>query len=217
MKRSDLAGKVFGRLTVLSYSHTIKPKGRSMWNCICECGNSICTLGDSLTSGSTISCGCFRKETTAKRSLTHGATIGHTETPTYAIWIGMKQRCLNPNSKAYYLYGGYNPPVKIHPSWMDYAVFHRDMGDCPEGLSIDRFPDPNGNYEPGNCRWGTDIEQANNRRDNHRLVLNGKDQTISEWSRELDFGPGVLLYRVTHGWAVEQALTTPVQIQNKLP
>jgi len=122
----------------------------------------------------------------------------------------MKQRCLNPNNKKYYLYGGHNPPVKIYPPWMDYTIFHRDMGDCPEGLSIDRFPDPNGNYEPGNCRWGTDIEQANNRRDNHRLVFNGKNQTISEWSRELGFGPGVLLYRVTHGWTVECALTTPV-------
>lgn len=80
----------------------------------------------------------------------------------YSTWQSMKQRCYNPNNRWYKAYGGRG--ITICDEWREsFMAFYRDMGDKPEGMSIDRI-DNDGNYEPGNCRWTTQKVQRNNQR-----------------------------------------------------
>lgn len=99
------------------------------------------------------------------RTPVHGHSSGGTKSRTYRSWMSMKDRCLNPRSVGYGYYGGSG--IKIHPRWIGedgFTNFLSDMGERPEGMTLDRFPNMSGNYEPGNCRWATPAMQAANRR-----------------------------------------------------
>lgn len=128
------------------------------------------------------------------------------------IWRAMCERCCNPENKDYEYYGGRG--IKICNRWLNSRIdFENDMGPRPvvNGVrySIERI-DVNGDYCPENCKWGTDLEQANNKRHNVFIEYNGEKHTISEWSRITDIKPATLLYRLRRGW-------TPEQILNKEP
>ena len=86
---------------------------------------------------------------------------GHKLDSRYKVWIGMKQRCDNPKDAKYFRYGAKG--ITYAPEWKDFKVFCLDVGTRPAGLTLDRYPDKNGNYVPGNVRWATAVEQANNR------------------------------------------------------
>lgn len=131
-------------------------------------------------------------------------------TPEYNIWRGIKKRCHNPKNAAYADYGGRG--VVMCESWrISVANFVADIGRRPSPLhSVDRFPDPNGNYEPGNVRWATDEEQNRNRRDYNVLVpLNGDLVTVAEWAL-VTAGDAHLVYeRLKAGWSPEDAVAVP--------
>jgi hypothetical protein len=163
----DLKGKKFGRLTVLRIAKLANHY--FWWWCKCECGNIKSIRGSRIACGNTKSCGCIRREKSrihctqlGKSNFTHGATRGGKWTREYLTWFSMRQRCENPNHTKYLYYGGRG--ISVCERWQKFENFLMDMGPKPKGLTLDRHPNNDGNYEPGNCRWATWSEQMKNRR-----------------------------------------------------
>jgi hypothetical protein len=130
----------------------------------------------------------------------------------YVSWQQMRARCYNTRHKSYSNYGGRG--ITVCDMWRnEFFYFLLDMGRRPgPGYSIDRYPDNNGNYEPGNCRWATATEQQNNRRVNRRLELNGVSHTVREWSRLTGIADSTIRMRLERlKLPVEVALTRPVR------
>lgn len=121
----------------------------------------------------------------------------------------MKRRCYNPEEKFYKDYGGRG--IKVCDEWMDKKEGHGNFqkwaveNGWEEGRSIDRI-DVNGNYEPSNCRWATPEEQANNRRNNNYVTINGVTKTTSEWARQIGISQNAFTGRINSGWTGEELL-----------
>lgn len=167
-RKIDHTGQRFGRLKVIQYSHS--NNGRVYWSCVCECGKEKVVAAASLRKGHIKSCGCWRKQILNKH--VHGHKTGGRPTRTYSTWTGMLTRCLNVNHCHYEDYGGRG--IKVCERWQGehgFENFLADMGERPEGKTLDRYPDKNGNYEPSNCRWASWVEQANNRRRSKRIYV----------------------------------------------
>jgi hypothetical protein len=138
--------------------------------------------------------------------LTHGmSSHGPFFHKTWNSWRGMKERCSNPNFIHYHKYGGRG--IKFCDRWSDFKHFLADMGLCPVGCSLDRFPNKNGNYEPGNCRWATYEEQANNTQYNVVLTHDGKTMTLAEWARHLNLNYWTVQARYKRHYPVEKILS----------
>lgn len=183
----DLTGEKFGRWTVLGRADDkVLQSGyhEIMWNCICDCGNRKVVRGKSLRGGISTSCGCFQKECVGDMARKHGG-FG---TRLYAVWNGMRQRCLNENHYAFHNYGGRG--ITICKEWDDFSVFREwaisngydesaDRGIC----TLDRI-DVNLPYCPDNCRWANMREQANNRRDSIIISYNGVTKPLKAFAEE---------------------------------
>lgn len=206
----DIEGQKFGRLTVTRYVE--QRKRRAHWLCRCECGNELIVSGKHLRNGHTQSCGCLKVD----KITTHGqgGTPGK-RTDEYRIWNGMMVRCHSPS--AHPLYGGRG--IQVCERWRQFKNFFSDMGKRPSPKhSIDRI-DTNGHYEPGNCRWATQVEQANNTRTNRILEWHGESRTVAEWARHLGVNPSMLINRLHKGWNVHDTLslpTTPFSLRRKV-
>lgn len=158
IRRIDLCGKVFGRLTVASFAHTLNRN--AYWNCQCSCGNYVVVSARQLTylKNPTRSCGCYNHDIIFK----HGHTPKGKASRTYKSWQSMRQRCSNKNAPDYAHYGGRG--ISVCDRWNNsFEAFLSDMGERPMGKSIDKINN-NGNYEPGNCKWSTAKEQRANQR-----------------------------------------------------
>ena len=179
-----LEGKKFGKLLVLEESERSRNRfdgqSRRNYRCRCECGNEAIVAVPRLVSGTTRSCGCLAQDP----ALTHGHSRRGRRTPTYEIWIGMKSRCRNKKLKIYKNYGGRG--IKVCDRWQGkegYRNFLADMGERPERMSLDRINN-NGDYEPSNCRWASQEEQHNNKRNNVRLKDGEAFLTMAELARK---------------------------------
>jgi hypothetical protein len=190
----DLTGKRFGMRTVLRYL------GKSYWLCRCDCGNEHKVFTGNI--GKTNSCGCDRSRVTTESKTTHGLY----GTPEYKTWSGIKRRCFNKNDKTYPRYGGAG--ITMCARWNEsFEAFVEDMGQKPSPEhSIDRLDNSKG-YEPGNCRWATKFDQAQNQRTNRKIAFRGETKTVSQWAREAGIHPSLLSFRVAMKWPMERALT----------
>lgn len=159
---TDIAGTRFGALVCVSPDRA--PNGRPAWLCHCNCGKEIIKETSNLkTAGGIPSCGCLLNST---NNLKHGHARKGNYHPLYAMWQGMQNRCRNPDFKDWEHYGGRG--IKVCERWSDFDNFLQDMGERPDGMSIDRI-DVNGDYEPGNCRWATAKQQSLNKRNSISL------------------------------------------------
>lgn len=144
----------------------------------------------------------------------HGVTVrplkvhGESRSVEYGIWQGMLERCYRPGSQAYANYGGRG--ITVCDRWRSsFEAFLADMGRRPSpDHSVDR-KDNDGPYSPDNCRWATQVEQANNTRANHLVTAHGRTQTIAQWARELGIGWNAIGERLKAGWSPEEAVSTP--------
>ena len=203
----DLTGHTFGRLTVLGYLGRVG--ANNQWDCACSCGNRSQGSGGNLNSGHTQSCGCWHREKTSEVSRTHGRS----KSAEYRIWAGMKKRCFDPKTRNFHRYGGRG--ISVCERWKSsFEAFILDMGPRPSGShSIDRI-DNNGNYEPGNCRWATDKEQANNTSTNVLLTINDATKPLSVWAEEFGLARSVVVSRLVNGDTGE-ALIRPSGLRTK--
>lgn len=162
MKTKDLSGQRFSRLTVIAYAGKNK-HNRSLWLCKCDCGNTKVISSNALQQGTTKSCGCLNQENHITKP--NRTTHGQSHTRLYRIWKAMKSRCNNPNNPSYQKWYG-SKGVKICDEWNQNFWMFYNWSIChgyKDNLTIDRI-NPEGNYEPSNCRWATPKEQAQNKR-----------------------------------------------------
>lgn len=204
---NDLAGQKLGRLTVL---RRVANKSPAHWVCLCDCGGASIVSSRSLTRTEkpTRSCGCIARETAASVAsarVKHGHATGGKRSKLLRTWDGMMRRCYKPNAKAYEHYGGRG--IAVCQRWHSFSAFAEDMGEPPSAKhSIDRIDNDKG-YEPGNCRWASQAEQATNSRRNVMVTMGGQTKALSVWCSELGINYHTAHSRIVRmGWAPERAL-----------
>lgn len=196
----DMAGLRIGRLLVLRRAGS-DGRGLATWECACDCGSTGIVRGADLRSRHTTSCGCLFNERRRTASITHGRSRGDQSGSGYWQWRGMIQRCKpegDPN------YGGRG--IRVCERWHGFENFLFDMGPRPPGMTIERI-DNDGNYEPGNCRWATQKEQAANTRRNVFVDHDGERLHLSEWSRRTGLCASTIAYRLRRGLPPSAALS----------
>jgi len=204
IKRIDHSNMRYGRL--IAIEDVGFKSGKRMWRCLCDCGKEIVTQGAMLTRGGTRSCGCLAGE--------NNKTHGKSNSETYRTYSGMKTRCLNKKHRQYSNYGGRG--ITICDRWIaSFENFLADMGERPAGMTLDR-KDNNGNYEPSNCRWATDTEQARNRSSNLFLTYQGETLCMKEFAKKFNIKRTTLGRRLSAGWPIEKALLDPVKDMGRL-
>jgi hypothetical protein len=192
-KVNDLMGRRFGRLTVVRFCGL--QNNKAAWEVACDCGGSRTYKSGDLVTGHVKSCGCMRN--------------GKRKTPEYASWKAMRERCSLESNHAFHRYGGAG--IRVCDRWNEsFDAFLADMGPRPTGTSIDRIDNSKG-YEPGNCRWATPTEQAQNQSQVRYYEFNGESRCISDWARVYGINVQTLWGRLTRrGLSIEQALTGSV-------
>lgn len=187
----------YGRFTIIGTALPDK-NGNTKVRARCRCGNERNVLLFALRSGGSQSCGCLQRE----RSTSHGQS----GIPEYHIWAGMINRCENPNDTGFAYYGGRG--IKICKRWREsFAAFIADVGLRPSPkYSIDRYPDNDGNYEPGNVRWATATEQNRNKQRNRLITIGDQTLTLSEWAEKAGVSKTTAHGRIARGISPEEAL-----------
>ena len=210
MKMRDLGGQRFGRLTVVEEAPQAGPVRR--WRCLCDCGGEKVARTGHLRALTVTSCGCAARDAArasaplaAAANYKHGLSRSRLDT----VFDNMLKRCYRPNARRFAEYGGRG--IAVCAEWReDRAAFYRWAlaNGYADDLWIERI-DPDGHYEPGNCRWATPKEQANNTRRSRRLTWNGTSGTVAEWASRLGVRREALQHRVDRGWSAERIFTQP--------
>lgn len=209
-KNFIVVGQRFGALVVLRRANRDEAKrggGRpAIWVLQCDCGEQRQGKAWNLLIGKLKACGKngHHWRNTERK-------FGRDDALTYKSWAAMKTRCLNQKADNFTKYGALG--VTVCDRWRDsYDAFLADMGPRP-GLeySIDRWPNPAGNYEPGNCRWATDAEQRSNQRRSVYVEVDGRRVLLNDYVKSLGLAYPTIYGRLRHGWTLEDAVTVPVK------
>lgn len=169
-------GSKIGRLLILGVERS---GGKIRCLCQCDCGTKKYVVRYHLLANKTVSCGCYQRDMIRARKTTHNKS----GTRIYNVWLNMRLRCSDPEHKNFSDYGGRG--IKVCDRWQNsFANFYADMGDRPEGYSLDRI-DNNGNYCPENCRWADQKTQNRNKRNNALVSFKGERKTLREWAEVL--------------------------------
>lgn len=206
-KRRSNCGKEYDGIRVISYSHTEGKHSYYLCECL-HCGKQFTTRIDGVKSGHTTSCGCQNEEWmhSGQMNRKHGMSNDRA----YWVWAKIKSRCYNPKSHEYPNYGGRG--IRMCDEWLDaeaFVTWAYASGydkDAPKGeCTLDRI-DVNGDYEPSNCRWITNLEQQNNRRYHVTTEYNGRRYTAAELARELKIPYTTMLQAIKTGKSVQEFL-----------
>lgn len=195
----DMAGQKFGRLTVIrEVDNSQYRSNAAMWECRCDCGNTIVVKGVSLRTGHTKSCGCYGIDKIREFATKHGES----GTRLYQTWADMKIRCNNPNHKSYSNYGGrgisYYSDWESFEEFRDYAI---DNG-YDDNLTIERI-DVNVGYFPGNITFVPLGDQPSNRRNSIHITHNGVTKTLGQWASDFGINRGTAWFRYMKGYPFE--------------
>ena len=197
-----ILGEKYGRLTIKKEVAPLRIKNTSIRRILCECscGKMVVVRLALLKHGRVQSCGCLQKEKCSEVMKTHGMS----RTKIYYIWVEMKKRCLNKKQKAYKNYGGRG--IKVCKRWMYFENFYADMGEKPDGKSLERINNNLG-YFKKNCKWATHLEQMRNTRRNIKYL----GETAKEASIRLMGNTALISERINEGWSLKKAFITPVK------
>lgn len=185
----NITGKKFNKLTTIKFICKNGHQNRAKWLFRCDCGNEKILDKGKVTGGYTKSCNCLmikEQERFVKNATTHSLSGGRSKKrPEYNAWVGIKRRCLNVNDASYHNYGGRG--IKVCNRWKDsFKNFWDDMGKRPSKKhSIDRINN-DGNYEPNNCRWATDLQQMRNKRGLRLITIDNQTKCLTEWAEHLN-------------------------------
>lgn len=141
----------------------------------------------------------------------HGHAPASGKSIEYTAYWNMIQRCTNRKFRQYLDYGGRG--IKVHPAWLiaGFPEFLKAVGPRPSSQhTIDRI-DNDGNYEPGNVRWATRVQQNRNTSKNVMLTVRGETCSLAEWHERTGIGHSTLRARIALGWRPEQIVLTPVR------
>lgn len=207
-------GNKIGRLTLIEKVWLPHGKRRETgYLCVCDCGNETIVYRSNILKGVTTSCGCFHDEVCRNVQFKHGHGLKMDKT--YMTWARIKSRCNNQNSPDYDDYGGRG--IKVCDRWSNsFNSFLEDMGYPPdENYSIDRI-NPDGNYEPNNCRWASPVQQARNKRNTIRLPYDNEMLPIGDIADRLGITYKALYQRLAkYNWDIEKAAKPSIGTNRK--
>lgn len=195
----DVVGKKFGKWTVIEVTSEMRAKGKC--KCVCECGDIHVLYKYTVINGTSKGCHkCVSRDAFTIHGMCNSGE--------YKVWQNMKKRCLNKNSDKYKYYGGRG--ITVCDEWLEFKNFYRDMGDRPEGTSIDRI-DNNRGYSKENCRWATQSEQTRNQSKSKYVIYKGERMNLSALAELCQINYVVLKKRINSGWSVEDSVSKHIR------
>lgn len=178
--KNDISGNRYGRLKVIRFIPDDSAYAKFL--CVCDCGAQKIVHSQALIRHRTLSCGCYGREMTKKRGTIHGQG-GSDRSGAYSSWANMMDRCeWGGNQRMYARYGAKG--IRVCEEWHEFQNFFNDMGERPDGTSIDRIDGSLG-YSKENCRWATRREQNLNTSRIIRVLFEGSAITVHELCEKL--------------------------------